>query len=135
MERCVSQMDRTRRPKSTSAVSGYWKPPIWTRHSRGRARVPSPAMRRARCASSFSTRLRREQRNNLAATTSKDGPSTGDLKVIKPQLPGRSFFHGTKADLKPGDLMNPGYNSNYGKRKKAAYIYFAGTLNASVWGA
>ena len=28
------------------------------------------------------------------------------------------FFHGTKADLKPGDLIEPGYTSNYGKRKR-----------------
>ena len=55
--------------------------------------------------------------------------------MIKPQLPGRSFFHGTKVDLKPGDLITPGYNSNYGKRKKAAYIYLTGTLNAAIWGA
>jgi rifampin ADP-ribosylating transferase len=55
--------------------------------------------------------------------------------VIKPQLPGRSFFHGTKVDLKPGDLIRPGYNSNYGKGKKAAYIYLTGTLNAAIWGA
>ena len=54
--------------------------------------------------------------------------------VIKPQLPGQSFFHGTKVDLKPGDLISPGYNSNYGQRKKAAYIYFTGTLNAAIWG-
>ena len=54
--------------------------------------------------------------------------------MIKPQLPGRSFFHGTKVDLKPGDLIRPGYNSNYGK-KKAAYIYLTGTLNAAIWGA
>jgi len=31
--------------------------------------------------------------------------------------------------------MEPGYNSNYGKRKKAAYIYLTGTLNAAIWGA
>ena len=55
--------------------------------------------------------------------------------MIKPQLPGRSFFHGTKVDLKPGDLIRPGYNSNHGKRKKAAYIYLTGTLNAAIWGA
>jgi rifampin ADP-ribosylating transferase len=55
--------------------------------------------------------------------------------VIKPQLPGRSFFHGTKVDLKPGDLIKPGYNSNYGKRKQAAYIYLSGTLNAAIWAA
>src|SRR5947207_9328935 len=40
--------------------SGYWKLPIWTRRWRGRARVPSLAMRRARSASFFSSRTRRE---------------------------------------------------------------------------
>jgi Rifampin ADP-ribosyl transferase len=45
------------------------------------------------------------------------------------------FYHGTKADLKLGDLIEPGYNSNYGKRKQAAYIYLTATLNAATWGA
>ena len=45
------------------------------------------------------------------------------------------FYHGTKADLKPGDLIEPGYSSNYGKRKKAAYVYLTGTLDAATWGA
>ena len=45
------------------------------------------------------------------------------------------LYHGTKADLKPGDLIEPGYSSNYGKRKKAAYIYLTATLNAATWGA
>jgi hypothetical protein len=63
------------------------------------------------------------------------GLLTGDLMVIKPQLPGQSFFHGTKVELQPGDLISPGYNSNYGKRNKAAYIYLTGTLNAAIWGA
>ena len=45
------------------------------------------------------------------------------------------FYHGTKADLKPGDLIEPGYNSNYGKRKKAAYVYLTATLDAATWGA
>lgn len=45
------------------------------------------------------------------------------------------YYHGTKADLKPGDLIRPGYNSNYGTRKKAAYVYLTATLDAAVWGA
>ncbi len=45
------------------------------------------------------------------------------------------FYHGTKAGLKPGDLLNPGYNSNYGERKKANYVYLTATLDAAVWGA
>lgn len=46
-----------------------------------------------------------------------------------------SFFHGTKADLKPGDTIAPGFGSNYGKRNVAAFVYVAGTLDAAIWGA
>jgi len=46
-----------------------------------------------------------------------------------------TFYHGTRADLKQGDLLGPGFNSNYGTRKKAAYIYLSATLNAAIWGA
>jgi hypothetical protein len=50
-------------------------------------------------------------------------------------LSSQRFYHGTKADLKPGDLIKPGHNSNYGKRKMAAYVYLTATLNAATWGA
>lgn len=50
-------------------------------------------------------------------------------------LTAQQLYHGTKADLKPGDLIGPGYNSNYGKRKKAAYVYLSATLGAATWGA
>ncbi|MBC7848397.1 MAG: NAD(+)--rifampin ADP-ribosyltransferase, partial [Chitinophagaceae bacterium] len=33
-----------------------------------------------------------------------------------------AYYHGTKADLKPGDLIVPGFNSNYGTRKNAKFI-------------
>jgi hypothetical protein len=55
--------------------------------------------------------------------------------VSDPLFPGRSFFHGTKANLKNGDLIGPGYTSNYGQRAMAAYVYLTGTLNAAIWGA
>lgn len=45
------------------------------------------------------------------------------------------FYHGTKADLKPGDLIAPGYRSNYGTRKQAAFVYLTATLDAATWGA
>ena len=45
------------------------------------------------------------------------------------------FYHGTRADLKPGDLIEAGYTSNYGKRNKTTYVYLTGTLDAAVWGA
>ena len=45
------------------------------------------------------------------------------------------LYHGTKADLKPGDLIEPGYSSNFGKGKKAAWVYVTATLDAATWGA
>jgi hypothetical protein len=44
------------------------------------------------------------------------------------------FFHGTKAELKIGDLLEPQYLSNY-QDKKSNYIYFTATLDAAKWGA
>lgn len=45
------------------------------------------------------------------------------------------FYHGTKAQLKKGDLIEPGFHSNYGTRKKASYVYLTATMDAAVWGA
>jgi len=45
------------------------------------------------------------------------------------------FYHGTKADLKIGDLLQAGFNSNYGEGKKANYVYMTATMDAAVWGA
>ncbi|MBS0298195.1 MAG: NAD(+)--rifampin ADP-ribosyltransferase [Proteobacteria bacterium] len=47
----------------------------------------------------------------------------------------RAYFHGAKAQLNPGDLLTPGYASNFGKGKAAAWVYLTGTLDAAVWGA
>ncbi len=47
----------------------------------------------------------------------------------------QSFFHGTRADLKPGDLIVVGYRSNFTEAKPLSWVYFAGTLDAAIWGA
>ncbi len=47
----------------------------------------------------------------------------------------QTYFHGTKADLKMGDFIEIGINSNYGQKNKAKYIYLTATLDAAVWGA
>ncbi|MBS1492943.1 MAG: NAD(+)--rifampin ADP-ribosyltransferase [Bacteroidetes bacterium] len=47
----------------------------------------------------------------------------------------QTYFHGTKADLKIGDLIAPGYTSNFGQRKNAKYIFLTATLDAAIWGA
>lgn len=53
----------------------------------------------------------------------------------RPKPFSQTFFHGTKADLKMGDLIETGFNSNYGQKKNAKYIYFSATLDAAIWGA
>ena len=47
----------------------------------------------------------------------------------------QTYFHGTKADLKIGDLIEAGFNSNFGQQKKAKYIFLAATLDPAIWGA
>lgn len=47
----------------------------------------------------------------------------------------QTYFHGTKADLKIGDFIETGLNSNYGQNNKAKYIYLTATLDAAIWGA
>lgn len=47
----------------------------------------------------------------------------------------QTYFHGTKGDLKIGELIEVGYNSNYGQRKNAKYIFLSATLDAAIWGA
>jgi len=54
-------------------------------------------------------------------------PSTETNKII--------FYHGTKAQLKTGDLLAPGFNSNFGSNRVAKYVYFSATLDAATWGA
>jgi hypothetical protein len=55
-------------------------------------------------------------------------PATG------PGDPG-PFFHGTRADLQPGDVLAPGRTSNDGGRRTANHVYFTATLDAARWGA
>lgn len=48
--------------------------------------------------------------------------------------PGTIFYHGTKADLAVGDLIRPGFGSNFVDRA-LRHIYFSATLEAATWGA
>ena len=59
------------------------------------------------------------------------------MKSNEPQATpfSQTFFHGTKADLKLGDLIEVGFTSNFGQRNKAKYIFLTATLDAAIWGA
>ena len=48
--------------------------------------------------------------------------------------PGTTFYHGTKADLRVGDMIEPGFGSNFVDRA-LKHIYFTATLDAATWGA
>lgn len=46
------------------------------------------------------------------------------------------LYHGTRADLKPGDLIEPGRSPNFGEPDRLTnYVYLTGTLDAATWGA
>jgi Rifampin ADP-ribosyl transferase len=69
---------------------------------------------------------------NIKTMTNKN--SEKSIKSTEDQSSQR-FYHGTKANLNLGDMIDPGFNSNYGKRKEASYIYLTATLDAATWGA
>ncbi|HEX7731887.1 MAG TPA: NAD(+)--rifampin ADP-ribosyltransferase [Rhodanobacter sp.] len=47
----------------------------------------------------------------------------------------QTYYHGTKANLATGDLIEPGHASNYDPGKPAAFVYLSATLDAAIWGA
>ena len=42
------------------------------------------------------------------------------------------LYHGTKADLKVGDLLEAGYRSNYGEGKKANFVYLTAFMDGAI---
>ena len=47
----------------------------------------------------------------------------------------QSFFHGTKADLKIGDVIKVGHGSNFLEAGALSWTYFSATMDAAIWGA
>jgi hypothetical protein len=47
----------------------------------------------------------------------------------------QSYFHGTKAALKPGDLITVGFQSNFTEDAALSWSYFSATMDAAIWGA
>lgn len=58
-----------------------------------------------------------------------------DQYLSAPSPFAQTYFHGTKADLKMGDFITVGLQSNYGQNNAAKYIYLTATLDAAIWGA
>ena len=67
-------------------------------------------------------------RSNAGAAVPPDDGAT------RPFAP--AFLHGTRAALRPGALVAPGYPPNFGPRAHAAgWVYCTATLDAAIWGA
>ncbi|KQZ02452.1 rifampin ADP-ribosyl transferase [Pseudolabrys sp. Root1462] len=47
----------------------------------------------------------------------------------------QSYFHGTKANLRPGDFIVVGRASNFAKERPLSWVYLSSTLDAAIWGA
>jgi len=54
---------------------------------------------------------------------------------VSPTVFQQTYFHGTKADLKLGDLIGVGVNSNYAENRALKHVYMSATLDAAIWGA
>jgi len=59
----------------------------------------------------------------------------GAIVTEAANTPNGPLYHGTRADLRPGDLIAPGYASNFGSGRKANHVYLSATLEAATWGA
>ena len=45
------------------------------------------------------------------------------------------FYHGTRADVKIGELIAPGFASNYGMRENSVWVSLPAPLAEAIWGA
>ena len=54
---------------------------------------------------------------------------------MSPSVFRQTYFHGTKADLKLGDLVGTGAQTNYQENRKLRHVYMSATLDAAIWGA
>lgn len=61
--------------------------------------------------------------------------SRGTVRVVE-EVTAWTHYHGTRAELRPGDLVEAGHAANFGAAPRAAnFVYFARTLDAATWGA
>ena len=47
--------------------------------------------------------------------------------------PSGAYLHGTRADLRVGELLRPGFGSNYEAGRVANHVYITTTLDAAAW--
>lgn len=48
---------------------------------------------------------------------------------------GATYLHGTRAHLRPGDVLTTGHQSNFAAGRTLNHVYVTMTLDAATWGA
>ncbi len=87
------------------------------------------------CLFYFSWRDGNFERSFLPANNPSNMEQNNNNTTARPSAFAQTYFHGTKADLQLGHLIDVGFNSNYGDRNNAKYIFLTATLDAAIWGA
>lgn len=62
-------------------------------------------------------------------------PNDPTEQAAAPRPFAQTYFHGTKADLKLGDLIAVGFASNFKQDFHLNHCYLTATLDAAIWGA
>jgi hypothetical protein len=80
---------------------------------------------------------------NLSASPAWEAPGHPSMSLrsleplrVRGEVTQWPLYHGTRADLEPGDLIEPGHAANFGTRARTAnWVYLTRTLDAATWGA
>lgn len=76
-----------------------------------------------------------EEMERLTSADPRVASLVGARASSEEPLDAGPFFHGTKAEVEPGDLLRPGRTSNFGSRRVANFVYMTATMDAAIWGA
>ena len=76
-----------------------------------------------------------EQMEQFVSDDSDLAAYVGEREMSDGSLDAGPFFHGTRVELAPGDLLRAGRESNYGSREVANFVYMTATMDAAIWGA
>lgn len=96
----------------------------------------APRVYRVTPSGPFEDAAEREDHDHVAPPHPAPSLRTRAPLVVVGEVTQWRHYHGTKAQLQPGDLIEPGRAANFGPSPRLAnFVYFTRTLDASIWGA
>lgn len=76
-----------------------------------------------------------EEMERVTSADPRVASLVGSRESSEEPLDAGPFFHGTKAQVEPGELLRSGRASNFGDHAVANFVYMTATLDAAIWGA